>query len=248
MQKHLEDVPLVDAVRVLGAVVLEVGARHAEELVVAPLQQRRRELGGHLVHVHARPQRGGLWRRRRGRRQRRQRAIDAPPARVARAVALAAAPAAAALVEAELRGAVLAEVAVEAVVAARALGGGLRRRVGVAPPRRAAAAAPDRRPVVPLRRVAPVELPRPHVRLDADRLALQQRPLRVRAARAAQAVAVALVARAGAARPQIPPVGGVAAPALALLAARAAPAARALAHAALLVARPLAAAARAAPA
>ena len=41
-------------------------------------------------------------------------------------MALTAAPAAAALVEAELRGAVLAEVAVEAVVAARALGGGLR--------------------------------------------------------------------------------------------------------------------------
>ena len=140
-----------------------------------------------------------------------------------------------ALVEAEHGYDVLTEVAVEAIVPARA-----RRtrhlasaRIRVAPARLACrlVTPPDRLPRVPLCLVATIELPRAHMLLDADGLALQHRSRGVRTAGAAIAIAAAGVALACASRPQVAPIGGVTSPALLELTARAASSRCTAAHA-----------------
>ena len=158
-----------------------------------------------------------------------------------------------ALVEAEHGHVVLAQIAVPPVVPARAHNRRLlaHARVRVTPTgklrRSLSRPTPDRTPWMALRFVPRVHLPWLDLALDAPRLALEQRSVWIRRPCAAVAMAVALVALAGTARPQIPSVVRVALPALFDIAAIAHPATSALARAKLCVATAMVAAAARAP-
>ena len=160
-----------------------------------------------------------------------------------------------ALVEAEHGHVVLAQIAVPPIIPARAHNRRLlaHARVRVTPtgklwrrPSRSRP-TPDRAPWMALGFVPCVHLPLLDLALDALRLALEQRSVWIRRPCAAVAMAVALVALAGAARPQIPSVVRVALPALFDIAAIAHPATSALARAKMCVATAMVAAAARAP-